>query len=71
MEAQTIAVAVQMMRAYYIDDHNDSPRKAFAIRVSITEALACKCSFFCTWPIKASKPTEVTEEDCEVVVIGY
>lgn len=41
MEAQTIAVAVQM-RAYYIDDHNDSPCKAFAMRVSITEALACK-----------------------------
>lgn len=30
------------MRAYYIDDHNDSPCKAFATRVSITEALACK-----------------------------
>lgn len=52
MEAQMIAVAIQMMRAYYIDDHNDSPYKAFATRISVTKALKCKMFFFYTCPVK-------------------
>lgn len=36
MEIQTIAVAIQMMKTYYIDDHNDWACKASATKVSVT-----------------------------------
>lgn len=58
MEAQMIAVAIQMMRAYYIDDHNDhgfnkKPCKAFATRISVTKGLKRRMFFFCTCLVKA------------------
>lgn len=72
MEAQMITVAVQMMGACY-NDHgfNKKPCKDFATRISVTKALKVKCSSFCTCPVKVPRPTEVTEGDCEAVVISY
>lgn len=45
-----IAVAVQIMRAFYIDDHNDHSFNkklcnAFAKRISVTKALKCEMFF--------------------------